>query len=137
MHAMMLQVWVPSADATFGCAEFELLMGCIWENMEEICNFAPPPKPAIPIGSCLPPVAPQPEVLGVDRSTPPDWEVEVNVGVIGVAVGGVPPPSTPDPLEGGPALAKVVPAMFVAARCWVKRLERGMSCLVNAQVQEI
>ena len=99
-----LQVWVPGVDATFGCVEFEALMGIIWDNMGEACSFEPHARPPIPIGRRLPPAGPQPRVLGVDRSIPPNWQLEVNVGVIGVAVGGVPRAAS---LGSGPALAKV------------------------------
>ena len=103
-------------DATFGCVEYELLMGIIWENMEEQCSFGPQPKPDIPIGRRLPSVGQQPEALGVDRRIPPIWQVEVNVGAIGVAVGGVPHPSpAASSRAGGPALAQVMtPTLFAA-----------------------
>lgn len=107
---------MPGVDATFGCVEYELLMGIIWENMEEPCSFGPQSRPAIPIGRRLPPVGPQPEALGVDRSVLPVWQVEVCVGAIGVAVGGVPHPSpAASSKAGGPALAQVMtPDSFAA-----------------------
>ncbi len=89
-------------------------MGVIWENMEEACSFGPRLRPDIPIGRRLPPTGPQPETLGVDR-TPPVWQVEVNVGAISVAVGGVPPSSAETFLGSGPALARVCP-LFHNAR---------------------
>lgn len=116
---------MPGVDATFGCVEFELLMGIIWENMEEPCSFGPLPRPSIPIGRRLPPVGPQPEALGVDRTIPPIWQVEVNVGAIGVAVGGVPHPRPAASCKaGGPALAQVMTPTFLEALLQGPRFRR-------------
>lgn len=62
-----------------GELQYELLLAILWENACEPCSFGPREEPLFPFGRPLPPAPPQTQVLGVDKTQPPFWKVEVNV----------------------------------------------------------
>lgn len=73
------QVWCPWVKCMFGELQYELLLAIFWENMYEPSTFGPRKEPLFPFGRPLPPAPPQTQVLGVDKSQPPKWKVDVNV----------------------------------------------------------
>ncbi|KAK9809768.1 hypothetical protein WJX73_004442 [Symbiochloris irregularis] len=102
---MHIQVWVPWANAILGEAQYQLCLAVLWENASEPGSFGPATPMWHPIGTPLPPQPPQPEVLGVDRSLAPTWEVEVNFSDLAFAMERLAlPGSTPGT---GPQLCKV------------------------------
>lgn len=100
-----MQVWIPWANCIAGEVQYQLVLACLWENAYEPSSFGPTPPMWHPIGTPLPKHPPQPEVLGVDRSSPPVWEVEVNIMCISGLMEKVPLPTSAPGC--GPKLAKV------------------------------
>jgi hypothetical protein len=74
-----MQVWLPWVRAVFGELQYELVLAALWENAAEPPTFAPCPPPYNPIGQPLPPMPPEPVLLGVDKTQPPRWHCEVCV----------------------------------------------------------
>jgi hypothetical protein len=68
-RAAAAQVWLPWAAAVHGEVQQQLLLAALAENAAEPCSFGRPPPSAA--GRRLPPLPPQPERLGVDRSVRP------------------------------------------------------------------
>lgn len=100
-----LQVWIPWASAIAGEVQYQLVLACLWENAYEPSTFGRPVPMWHPVGVRLPKHPPQPEVLGVDRSRSPVWEVEVHIHAISWLMEKLP---LQDSKPGcGPDLAKV------------------------------
>lgn len=74
-----------------GELQYELLLGIFWENLSEPASFGDPVEPLFPYGRPLPPAPPQTQVLGVDKSKPPTWKVDVNVRSVNAVAEKLPP----------------------------------------------
>lgn len=96
---------MPWASAIFGEAQYQLCLAVLWENACEPGSFGPLSPMWHPIGTPLPPQPPQPDVLGVDHSVAPTWEVDAHIGDLSFVMEKVATPaSTPGT---GPKLCKV------------------------------
>lgn len=109
------QVWMPWAHLLVAEAQFRTMMAFLWENMYEPCGFGPQAPPACPIGVPRPPQPPQPERLGVDKSQPVAWQLELNVRCLVGHCEGLNPLA--QPCGKGPALGKVSCLLATHASC--------------------